>query len=298
MNKIFSYPLFALALGLCTALLPPTATAATTNNQATTTTAPASNEAYTSRLETILPLLKSGIMMSSLTKSLSTDSAKRDLIGSKLSATLEDGDFQKAFVAQIAMALQKRNTDTSYKGVLKAAGKEWPKALFHLFNGGISRLNDNELQKLFGAVSNTVNRWDNESCSLVVAGKSDSKLRKKLIDQLDINDVRSILDVSLQAMKYEAKRQPAANTMTATDLKQANSALVKVVAKWALEDPVTATQTLNLIKNASTGGEADPATVCKASRQLLNKANEVSGTEGALLRRLIVHTYLTQLQLK
>lgn len=297
MGKTFSSHLIALALGLSSALLPPIASAADTNKQ-TVTASTADLSAYTSKLEQMVPLLQSNMMMRSLTKSLSTDSAKQQLIGSKLSATLDDSNFQKAFVTNLASILKNNNTSTSYKDLLKTAGKQWPKALLTLFNGGVSRLSDDELKTLFGAISNTVNRWDDESCSLIVSGKSNSSLRRQMIDKVDIKDVRSILDVALQAMKYEAKQQPAANSMSASDLKQANSTLMKVVAKWALEDPMTATQTLNLIKNASSGGEADPLIVCKASRQLLSKTNEVSGTEGALLRRLIVHTYLTQLQLK
>lgn len=296
MNKIFSSHLIALALSA--ALLPSIASSTEIKQQAIVTASDADLSAYTSKIEQMVPLLQSSIMMRSLTKSLSTDPDKQQLIGSKLSATLDDSSFQKAFVTKLATILKNNNTSTSYTDLLKKANKQWPKALLSLFNGGVSRLNDDELKTLFGAISNSVNRWDDKSCSLIISGKSNSSLRRQMIDKIDINDVRNILDVALQAMKYEAKQQPEAKSMNASDLKKANSILMKVVAKWAIEDPITATQTLNLIKNANNGGEVDPLVVCKASRQLLSKTNEVSGTEGALLRRFIVHTYIMQLQLK
>ena len=97
-------------------------------------------------------------------------------------------------------------------------------------------------------------------------------------------------------MLYEVKDQPAAYSMSGSDLAKANTALYKVIGLWAFSDPQAAQNAFALLQGSLQDQAPDPVTLCHTSRQLLTEIVRAEGSDGSLLRRLVVHTYLNQLQ--
>ena len=84
--------------------------------------------------------------------------------------------------------------------------------------------------------------------------------------------------------------------MSGSDLAKANTALFKVIGLWAFSDPTAAQNAFALLQGSLQDQAPDPVTLCHTSRQLLTEIVRAEGSDGSLLRRLVVHTYLNQLQ--
>lgn len=306
MSKFPHFSRLALALGLSTTLLislPCQATDAHANdlgyassNSATSSTRATSND-YAATLEQLLTLLEKPQMLQSMAAAITNDSTKQNIISNHMSSLLSDQSLRQVLVEHIATKLQQRGSslnDTS--ALLRAIGDELQSATLQLFNGGISRLSDSELQQLLGSIANTANHWDDQTCQVVFSGASNSGVYSTLLEQLDPQDLENFLHLTTQAVLYEVKDQPAAYTMNGSDLAKANTALFKVIGLWAFSDPQSAQNAFALLQGSLQDQAPDPVTLCHTSRQLLTEIVRAEGSDGSLLRRLVVHTYLNQLQ--
>lgn len=306
MSKLPHFSRLALALGLSTTLLmslPCQATDAHANelgyassNSATSSTRATSND-YAATLEQLLTLLEKPQMLQSMAAAITSDSTKQNIISNHMSSLLSDQSLRQVLVEHIATKLQQRGSslkDTS--ALLRAIGDELQSATLQYFNGGISRLSDSELQQLLGSIANTANRWDDQTCQVVFSGASNSGVYRTLLEQLDPQDLENFLHLTTQAVLYEVNDQPAAHTMSGSDLAKANTALFKVIGLWAFSDPQSAQNAFALLQGSLQDQAPDPVTLCHTSRQLLTEIVRAEGSDGSLLRRLVVHTYLNQLQ--
>ncbi len=306
MSKLPHFSRLALALGLSTTLLmslPCQATDAHANelgyassNSATSSTRATSND-YAATLEQLLTLLEKPQMLQSMAAAITSDSTKQNIISNHMSSLLSDQSLRQVLVEHIATKLQQRGSslnDTS--ALLRAIGDELQSATLQFFNGGISRLSDSELQQLLGSIANTANRWDDQTCQVVFSGASNSGVYRTLLEQLDPQDLENFLHLTTQAVLYEVKDQPAAYSMSGSDLAKANTALFKVIGLWAFSDPQAAQNAFALLQGSLQDQAPDPVTLCHTSRQLLTEIVRAEGSDGSLLRRLVVHTYLNQLQ--
>ena len=306
MSKFPHFSRLALALGLSTTLLislPCQATDAHANdlgyassNSATSSTRATSND-YAATLEQLLTLLEKPQMLQSMAAAITNDSTKQNIISNHMSSLLSDQSLRQVLVEHIATKLQQRGSslnDTS--ALLRAIGDELQSATLQFFKGGISRLSDSELQQLLGAIANTANRWDDQTCQVVFSGASNSGVYRTLLEQLDPQDLENFLHLTTQAVLYEVKDQPAANSMSGSDLAKANTARFKGIGLWAFSDPQAAQNAFALLQGSMQDQAPDPVTLCHTSRQLLTEIVRAEGSDGSLLRRLVVHTYLNQLQ--
>lgn len=306
MSKLPHFSRLALALGLSTTLLislPCQATDAhatdlgyASSNSTTSSTRATSND-YVATLEQLLMLLEKPQMLQSMAAAITSDSTKQNIISNHMSSLLSDQSLRQVLVEHIATKLQQRGSslnDTS--ALLRAIGDELQSATLQLFNGGISRLSDSELQQLLGSIANTANRWDDQTCQVVFSGASNSGVYRTLLEQLDPQDLENFLHLTTQAVLYEVKDQPAAYSMSGSDLAKANTALFKVIGLWAFSDPTAAQNAFALLQGSMQDQAPDPVTLCHTSRQLLTEIVRAEGSDGSLLRRLVVHTYLNQLQ--
>ena len=306
MSKFPHFSRLALALGLSTTLLislPCQATDAhatdlgyASSNSATSSDRATSND-YAATLEQLLTLLEKPQMLQSMAAAITSDSTKQNIISNHMSSLLSDQSLRQVLVEHIATKLQQRGSslnDTS--ALLRAISDELQSATLQLFNGGISRLSDSELQQLLGSIANTANHWDDQTCQVVFSGASNSGVYRTLLEQLDPQDLENFLHLTTQAVLYEVKDQPAAYTMNGSDLAKANTALFKVIGLWAFSDPQAAQNAFALLQGSMQDQAPDPVTLCHTSRQLLTEIVRAEGSDGSLLRRLVVHTYLNQLQ--
>lgn len=188
------------------------------------------------------------------------------------------------------------NQDTQGKGLTPViAGVQ--EANIKLFNEGITRLRDDEVQKLLEPVVNTATRWDDNTCKLIFSGNKDKSTYQVLMDTLQPRDLERFLTTASTAMRYSVEGYPSVRSLSPFDLTNAHTVLLRIIGTWAFTDPDAAKNAISLIKGGfSKEHNLDPVALCHTSTQLLNTCVTTEGEDGELMRRLIVYVYTNYLQ--
>ena len=242
--------------------------------------------------EMMLDLLKQG----RITQGLLSVFTSNPMQQAAVAHTVEQLCSNEAYTADIMQHLPAFDLapDLPVADAMLKIGQAMGERTIDLATDGIMRLNDEERKQLFKALGNTLGNMRDQDCVLLFGeeGNSSDKV-KAVFANLSTPDLKTLLQITSNAIDYQLAGTPEAMRLTGTEEQQAMLELMQVLALWSLSEPENGMILLSMLKDGvQRKNEQQLIGLCHAAGSLLLHSADLQGQHGVRVRQAI----FTQLQ--